>query len=184
MKQTSHTRKQAKAIRSYTLLFLLSLWVAPSSWAAPKIASVGSELVREPIAFWEKIRGPIRANHINKFDAELTQTELQEKPGHNFRVRWDAEELAGTPVEIRLVYRQKSNTQPATLKTTLDNPGARNNETLFRVTGERFERFGPVTAWRVELWYRGQRITQKLGPYQNLLVVTEPGADPASAQIP
>jgi hypothetical protein len=141
--------------------------------AAPGIVSVRSELVREAEPFWEKIRGPLRANEITKFDEKVAMTMETNPPGHNFRVRWNAEELAGKPVELRMVYRQKSASRPSVLKSIVEKPGKRNNETLFRVTGERFEEFGPVTAWRIEIWSNGQLLTQKLGPNQRLLLMEE-----------
>ena len=93
------------------------------------------------------------------YDRDAYQVVLRDHPGQRsgmrFAVQWKARGHAIAPVKLRVELRGVSNGNlppHTTLEKEIHTGGWFNHWESLTLTGDAYQKFGNVTAWRVSLW--------------------------------
>lgn len=90
------------------------------------------------------------------YDRDAYQAKLRASPGEcsglRFDVQWKAPKGANLKLKVELRGMKDGRPQTKVLETALAKPSAFGRWTKLTLTGEEFQKFGRLSAWRVTLW--------------------------------
>lgn len=90
------------------------------------------------------------------FDRDAYQAHLrrrsEERSGLRFDVQWRAREVKLLTLRVEVRGGAARQATSATIETAVRHIGGLNKWTSLQLTGEDYQRFGELTAWRATLW--------------------------------
>jgi hypothetical protein len=132
------------------ILITLLLCCAPALFAAD--ATAGK--IIKVLPFMMDAEGRI-AKTPSLFDRDAYQSQLRKHPNQVSGLRYDVQCSAEKTLKLRLELRgvgEKSAPKIKILEADVAAGSGFNNWTEIKLTGEEFQKFGAVTAWRATLW--------------------------------